>query len=183
MNQKGFYPPLTEVRLSEGNAFYDRMARDLAYLKKLDCDRMLYNFRKAFGEDTRGAEPIHGWDEPDGLLRGHSTGHFIMRRTGVARDMAQNISPNPNIVAKISAVFTAFSTFSAFFAPTALAITILAPEPSATKALISRMITGLDAPMDATAVSSPAVKLPTTAVSAAVNRDCTSEEINRGSAN
>lgn len=77
MNQKGFYPPLTEIRLAAGNAFYDRMARDLAYLKKLDCDRMLYNFRKAFGEDTRGAEPIHGWDEPDGLLRGHSTGHFI----------------------------------------------------------------------------------------------------------
>ena len=77
MNQKGFYPPLTEIRLSEGNPFYDRMARDIAYLKKLDCDRMLYNFRRAFGEDTLGADPVHGWDEPDGLLRGHSTGHFI----------------------------------------------------------------------------------------------------------
>ena len=76
MNQKGFYPPLTEIRLSEGNVFHDRMMRDIRYLKKLDPDRMLYNFRKTFGVRT-GAEPVYGWDSPDGLLRGHSTGHFL----------------------------------------------------------------------------------------------------------
>jgi len=76
MNQKKYYLPLTEIRLAEGNPFYERMARDLSYLKKLDCDRMLYNFRRAFGEET-DAEPVYGWDSPDGLLRGHSTGHFL----------------------------------------------------------------------------------------------------------
>ena len=53
------------------------MARDLEYLKVMDADRMLYNFRDAFGQDTKGADPLTGWEEPTGLLRGHSTGHFL----------------------------------------------------------------------------------------------------------
>ena len=76
MKAKGYYPSLSSVRLASGNAFADNMARDLSYLKKLDCDRMLYNFRKTFGVPT-DAEPVYGWDAPDGLLRGHSTGHFL----------------------------------------------------------------------------------------------------------
>ena len=72
---QGCYVSLDKIRLLPSR-FSENMARDLAYLKKLDPDRMLYNFRKAFGVPT-DAEPIYGWDAPDGLLRGHSTGHFL----------------------------------------------------------------------------------------------------------
>ena len=75
---QGCYVSLDRIRLLPSR-FSENMARDLAYLKKLDPDRMLYNFRKAFGVPT-DAEPIYGWDAPDGLLRGHSTGHFWKSR-------------------------------------------------------------------------------------------------------
>lgn len=57
--------------------FGQNMARDLEYLEIMDADRMLYNFRNAFGADTKDADPLTGWEEPTGLLRGHSTGHFL----------------------------------------------------------------------------------------------------------
>lgn len=65
-----------QLRLTGGGVFYDNQKRCLNYLLFLDSDRMLYNFRKAFGLDTKGAMPPGGWDEPSGLLRGHSTGHY-----------------------------------------------------------------------------------------------------------
>lgn len=70
------YPHLSCITLNGDNAFSVNFAGDLAYLALLDCDRMLYNFRAAFGEVPAG-EPIGGWEAPDGLLRGHSTGHFL----------------------------------------------------------------------------------------------------------
>ena len=73
----GRYAPLNKTTLLEGSRFFENRSRALKYLKNLDPDRMLYNFRAAFGADTRGAEPLGGWEAPDGLLRGHSTGHFI----------------------------------------------------------------------------------------------------------
>ncbi len=73
----GRYATLDEARLFEGSRFFENRGRTLKYLLELDCDRMLYNFRSAFGVDTKGAEPLGGWEAPDGLLRGHSTGHYI----------------------------------------------------------------------------------------------------------
>ncbi len=70
------YPSLSNITITPGSPFHVNFTGDLQYLAKLDADRMLYNFRKAFGEPT-DAEPIYGWDAPDGLLRGHSTGHFL----------------------------------------------------------------------------------------------------------
>lgn len=75
----------TEFNLSDisldgtDTIFGQNMARDLEYLKVMDADRMLYNFRDAFGQDeaNEGIEPLTGWEEPTGLLRGHSTGHFL----------------------------------------------------------------------------------------------------------
>ena len=74
---KGF--ELEDISLDgdKDTIFTQNMARDLAYLKKLDNDRMLYNFRRTFGESTKNAKPLGGWDEPTGLLRGHSTGHYL----------------------------------------------------------------------------------------------------------
>ena len=69
--------PREDIRLSEQSIFYDNQNRCLAYLRLLDADRMLYNFRRAFGLPTGNAMPLGGWEEPSGLLRGHSTGHFL----------------------------------------------------------------------------------------------------------
>ena len=69
---------LSDITLDGTNTIFGQnMARDLEYLKIMDADRMLYNFRLAFGQDTKGAQPLTGWEEPTGLLRGHSTGHFL----------------------------------------------------------------------------------------------------------
>ncbi len=65
------------VRLAGDSIFYENQERCLAYLRLLDADRMLYNFRRAFGVPTGDAMPLGGWEEPSGLLRGHSTGHFL----------------------------------------------------------------------------------------------------------
>lgn len=73
----GHYARLNTTSLGEGSRFFENRERTLKYLRLLDADRMLYNFRAAFGADTLGAEPLGGWEAPDGLLRGHSTGHFI----------------------------------------------------------------------------------------------------------
>lgn len=76
MEPKGRFASLNEITLLPDSAFAENRDRCLAYLKKLEPDRMLVNFRRAFGIPT-DAEPIYGWDSPDGLLRGHSTGHFL----------------------------------------------------------------------------------------------------------
>ncbi len=68
---------LNKVSLLNAGIYTQNKDRCLNYLKLLDADRMLYNFRKTYGLDTLGAKPLGGWDEPTGLLRGHSTGHFL----------------------------------------------------------------------------------------------------------
>ena len=63
----------------DGSILTQNRDRDIAYLKLLDNKRMLYNFYKTFGQTEKIAnvKPLGGWDEPTGLLRGHSTGHYI----------------------------------------------------------------------------------------------------------
>lgn len=68
---------LSDISLDGDNILTQNANRAYDYLKLLDDDRMLYNFRNTFGVDTKGAEPLGGWDAPTGLLRGHSTGHYI----------------------------------------------------------------------------------------------------------
>ena len=75
--EQGHFTKLDETALDGENVMVDRYHQGLRYLKMLDADRMLYNFRATFGQDTKGVEPPGGWDEPMGLLRGHSTGHFL----------------------------------------------------------------------------------------------------------
>lgn len=62
-----------------GSILTQNRDRDIAYLKLLDNKRMLYNFYNTFGQTQKiqGVEPLGGWDEPSGLLRGHSTGHYM----------------------------------------------------------------------------------------------------------
>ena len=64
---KGSYASLSDVVLKK-SAFFENRARAIGYLKLLDCDRMLQNFRAAFGVPSK-AEPIGGWEaEPDSTM-------------------------------------------------------------------------------------------------------------------
>jgi DUF1680 family protein len=60
-----------------GGYFNDNRLRGEEFLLSCNLDTMLYNFRQAAGLDLRGAEPMSGWDAPEGLLRGHTTGHYL----------------------------------------------------------------------------------------------------------
>jgi len=66
---------LEDVRLLDG-PFHDAMLRDQKYLLELDSDRLLHNFRVTAGLPS-SAEPLGGWEEPKGELRGHSVGHYL----------------------------------------------------------------------------------------------------------
>lgn len=69
--------PAGAVILKDGTAFKAAQDRSLAFLKKVNDDQMLYNIRAAAGLNTRGAPEMTGWDSPDCLLRGHTTGHYL----------------------------------------------------------------------------------------------------------
>ena len=66
---------LADVRLLDG-PFREAMVRDQKYLLELDSDRLLHNFRVTAGLPS-SAEPLGGWEEPKGELRGHSVGHYL----------------------------------------------------------------------------------------------------------
>jgi DUF1680 family protein len=67
--------PLRNVRLLQG-AFREACERDRAYLRELEPDRLLHNFRVNAGLPS-SAEPLGGWEEPKCELRGHFLGHFL----------------------------------------------------------------------------------------------------------
>ena len=72
---KAFPFDLQDVRLLDG-PFKDALQRDQKYLLELDSDRLLHNFRVTAGLPS-SAEPLGGWEEPKGELRGHSVGHYL----------------------------------------------------------------------------------------------------------
>ncbi len=63
------------VKISDGpfKISKDRME---AFLLSVNDDTMLYNFFEA-ANIQNNAPPMTGWDSPDGLLRGHTTGHYL----------------------------------------------------------------------------------------------------------
>lgn len=66
---------LSEVRLLPG-PFLHAQELDRQYLVSLDVDRLLRNFRVNAGLPS-GAQPLGGWEAPNGELRGHFVGHFL----------------------------------------------------------------------------------------------------------
>ncbi|MCE7000656.1 glycoside hydrolase family 127 protein [Saccharothrix sp. S26] len=71
------YPfDLGEVRLSPGR-WMDNQTRTLSYLKFVDVDRLLYNFRANHRLSTQGAAALGGWEAPNFPFRTHSQGHFL----------------------------------------------------------------------------------------------------------
>ncbi|KAL2869723.1 uncharacterized protein BJX67DRAFT_370567 [Aspergillus lucknowensis] len=67
---------LSELTLGDGR-FLDNQDRTLAYLKFVDVEKLLYNFRANHQLDTQGAEANGGWDAPDFPFRTHVQGHFL----------------------------------------------------------------------------------------------------------
>jgi len=66
---------LRDVRLLDG-PFGHAQDLDKAYLLSLDVDRLLHTFRLNAGLPST-AQPLGGWEEPRGELRGHFAGHYL----------------------------------------------------------------------------------------------------------
>ncbi|QFZ20923.1 beta-L-arabinofuranosidase domain-containing protein [Saccharothrix syringae] len=67
---------LSEVRLTSGR-WLDNQNRTLSYLRFVDVDRLLYNFRANHRLSTNGAAALGGWEAPNFPFRTHSQGHFL----------------------------------------------------------------------------------------------------------
>lgn len=55
----------------------DNQNRTVNYLKWVDVDRLLYNFRANHHLSTKGAGPNGGWDAPNFPFRTHAQGHYL----------------------------------------------------------------------------------------------------------
>ncbi|GAA2688178.1 beta-L-arabinofuranosidase domain-containing protein [Actinoplanes palleronii] len=67
---------LGQVRLTTGR-WLDNQARTVNYLRFVDADRLLYNFRANHGRSTAGAAANGGWDAPSFPFRTHMQGHVL----------------------------------------------------------------------------------------------------------
>ncbi len=65
-----------QVRLTSGR-WMDNQNRTLSYLRFVDVDRLLYNFRANHRLSTNGAAANGGWDAPSFPFRTHVQGHFL----------------------------------------------------------------------------------------------------------
>lgn len=66
---------MTEVRLLP-SFWKDTMELNRSFLYSLPNDRLAHNFRVTAGIPS-DAEPLGGWEAPDGELRGHYVGHYL----------------------------------------------------------------------------------------------------------
>ncbi|MEU9044811.1 MULTISPECIES: beta-L-arabinofuranosidase domain-containing protein [unclassified Kitasatospora] len=67
---------LGQVTLTSSR-WLDNQNRTLAYLRFVDVDRLLYNFRANHRLSTNAAAPTGGWDDPAFPFRTHVQGHFL----------------------------------------------------------------------------------------------------------
>ncbi|MFE9922788.1 beta-L-arabinofuranosidase domain-containing protein [Streptomyces sp. NPDC005774] len=67
---------LGQVRLT-ASRWLDNQNRTAAYLRFVDVDRLLYNFRANHRLSTAGAAATGGWDAPNFPFRSHVQGHFL----------------------------------------------------------------------------------------------------------
>ena len=66
---------LGDVRLLNG-AFLDAQNWNIAFIKRIDPNRLLHAFRLNAGLPSN-AKPLGGWETPGGELRGHFSGHYL----------------------------------------------------------------------------------------------------------
>jgi len=67
---------LGQVRLT-ASRWLDNQNRTLSYLRFVDVNRLLFNFRANHGMSTQGAAATGGWDAPAFPFRTHVQGHFL----------------------------------------------------------------------------------------------------------
>lgn len=67
---------LSQVALSNSR-WKDNQNRTLNYLKFVNVDRLLYNFRATHKLSTNGAQANGGWDAPNFPFRSHVQGHYL----------------------------------------------------------------------------------------------------------
>lgn len=67
--------PSPDVRL-EPSWIKEREERNTVFLKSMEADRLLHNFRITAGLSSN-AIPLAGWEAPDIGLRGHFVGHYL----------------------------------------------------------------------------------------------------------
>jgi hypothetical protein len=72
---KAYAFDLRDVRLLD-SPFKHAMELDRKYLLSLDNDRLLHTFRVNAKLPSK-AQPLGGWEEPKGELRGHFVGHYL----------------------------------------------------------------------------------------------------------
>ncbi|MFF3485665.1 beta-L-arabinofuranosidase domain-containing protein [Streptomyces sp. NPDC002701] len=65
-----------QVRLT-ASRWLDNQNRTISYLRFVDTNRLLYNFRANHRLSTNGAAPTGGWDAPDFPFRTHVQGHLL----------------------------------------------------------------------------------------------------------
>jgi DUF1680 family protein len=71
------YPfEMSQVSLSNSR-WHDNQNRTLNYIKSVNVERLLYNFRATHKLSTNGAQPNGGWDAPDFPFRSHAQGHYL----------------------------------------------------------------------------------------------------------
>jgi DUF1680 family protein len=70
--------PLHQVSVANGTIFAEKRDRVLRYAAAYPADRVLHNFRVTAGLPVpSGSSPPGGWDDANGNLRGHFSGHLI----------------------------------------------------------------------------------------------------------
>jgi len=67
---------LDQVKLT-ASRWLDNQNRTRNYLRFVDVDRLLYNFRANHRLSTNGAAATGGWDAPTFPFRTHVQGHFL----------------------------------------------------------------------------------------------------------
>lgn len=95
-NKKVFSFKSSDVSLIEKTIFTEAQNSFLTHLLSINDDQMLYNFRAAAKLDTLSAPPMTGWDAPDCLLKGHTTGHYLS-----ALALAYGATKNADIKSKL----------------------------------------------------------------------------------
>jgi DUF1680 family protein len=67
---------LSAVSLTDSR-WMDNQKRTVTYLKWVDVERLLYNFRANHRLSTKGAAANGGWDAPNFPFRTHAQGHYL----------------------------------------------------------------------------------------------------------
>ncbi len=66
-----------DIQYLPDSSLKEKFERNINWMLSLAPDRLLYNYRKNAGLDTKGAEPLTVWESPDWFFRGHFTGHYL----------------------------------------------------------------------------------------------------------